>query len=163
VGGPPPNALSKLMRASLCYQNVTATVGSSKRSSSCLSKCYLAFIPSCIRISTRRMVKDITTGIDVRRGLCRQIEAHLPILFCVFDRNRLLILNRSRAPGGVLARRNSETGSSPRAAQTWSILKSLWSEPCMKDTSSPSDKRHRTSCLLILSSQPASICALSDS
>jgi hypothetical protein len=65
---PTRKALSKLMRASLGWQNVTATVGSRTRSSSRLSKCYLAFTASCIRISTRRMVEHITIQVGESRG-----------------------------------------------------------------------------------------------
>jgi hypothetical protein len=53
---------------SLGWQNVTATVGSRTRSSSRLSKCYLAFTASCIRISTQRMVENITIQVGESRG-----------------------------------------------------------------------------------------------
>ena len=65
---PTRKALSKLMRASLGWQNVTATVGSRTRQGSRLSKFYLAFTASCIRISTRRMVENITFQAGESRG-----------------------------------------------------------------------------------------------
>jgi len=67
VGRPDPQGAFKVDE-SLGWQNVTATVGSRTRSSSRLSKCYLAFTASCIRISTRRMVENITIQVGESRG-----------------------------------------------------------------------------------------------
>jgi hypothetical protein len=65
---PTRKALLKLKCASLGWQIVTATVGSRTQSSGRLSKCYLAFTASCIRISTRRIVENITIQVGEARG-----------------------------------------------------------------------------------------------